>query len=97
VIAIAAGLESGIGHAFDSLDQPFAIMLGGGAALYLFSEAMFRRVLGLGFVEGRLAAALFAAATIPLGTEVAAVLQMAALVAIFGVMVGVQERAVARA
>jgi low temperature requirement protein LtrA len=95
VIAVAAGLESGIGHAFDSLEQPFAIMLGGGAALYLFSEAMFRRVLGLGFVEGRLAAALFAAATIPLGTEIAAAVQMAALVAIFAAMVGLQERAVA--
>ena len=51
-------------------------------ALFLAADVVFRRVLGLGRSVHRAVAALLALATIPLGSEIAAVAQLAALVAI---------------
>jgi low temperature requirement protein LtrA len=85
VVLTAAGIKKGIGHAYDPLGTAEALVLGGGVALFLAADVAFRRVLGLGRSLHRAVAALLALATIPLGSEVAAVAQLAALVALLGV------------
>ena len=62
-----------------------ALVLGGGVALFLAADVGFRRVLGLGRSLHRAVAALLALATVPLGSEVAAVAQLAALVVVLAV------------
>ncbi len=54
-------------------------------ALFLAADVGFRRVLGLGRSLHRAVAALLALATVPLGSEVAAVAQLAALVVVLAV------------
>ena len=82
VVLAAAGIKKAIGHAYDPLETAQALVLGGGVALFLAADVAFRRVLGLGRSLHRAAAALLALATIPLGSEVAAVAQLAALVVV---------------
>ena len=85
VVLASAGIKKAIGHAYDPLETAQALVLGGGVALFLAADVAFRRVLGLGRSVHRTVAALLALATIPLGSEVAAVAQLAALVALLGV------------
>jgi low temperature requirement protein LtrA len=85
IVLAAAGIKKAIGHAYDPLETSDALVLGGGVALFLAADVGFRRVLGLGRSLHRAVAALLALATIPLGSEVAAVAQLAALVALLGV------------
>jgi low temperature requirement protein LtrA len=92
VIAMAATLKRASGHPFDDLSAAEALMLGGGAAAFLLGEALFRRTLALGRSRGRAIAAVAAAATIPLGTALAAVAQLAALVAVFVAMLLAETR-----
>jgi low temperature requirement protein LtrA len=80
IIALAAGLKDAIGHAFDPLDLAHALMLSGGAALFLAGDILFRRTLDLGPGRVRATAAALALATIPLGLWLSALLQLAALV-----------------
>ncbi len=82
VVLTAAGIKKGVGHAYDPLDAAEALVLGGGVALFLAADVAFRRVLGLGRAPHRTVAAVLALATVPLGTEVAAVAQVAALVVV---------------
>jgi low temperature requirement protein LtrA len=84
IIAVAAGLEHAIAHAFDSLSFARALTLGGGAALFFCADILFRAFLGLPFRAWRAVAALCAAATIPLGTETSAFVQLAVLVSAIG-------------
>jgi low temperature requirement protein LtrA len=83
VIAIATGLKQATGDAFDTLPDAKALALGGGAAIFLLGEALFRRTLGLGDAAMRALAAVVALATVPLGAEVAAAAEITALVALF--------------
>jgi low temperature requirement protein LtrA len=80
VIAMAAGVKDAIGHAFDPLDLAHALMLSGGAALFLAGDVLFRRTLHLGLATFRAGAAALALATIPLGLAVSALAQLTALV-----------------
>jgi low temperature requirement protein LtrA len=80
VITLAAGLKDAIGHAFDPLDLPHALLLSGGAALFLVADAGFRRVLHLGPTRLRLTAAALALATIPLCLATSALVQLTVLV-----------------
>ena len=82
VVLTAAGIKKAIGHAYDPLETAQALVLGGGVALFLAADVAFRRVLGLGRSLHRAVAALLALATVPLGSEVAAVAQLAALVVV---------------
>ena len=82
IIALASALESGIAHAGEELAFARALALAGGVACFLVGDALFRRTLRIGALRWRLAAAPLALATIPLGTEVSAVAQLAALVAV---------------
>jgi low temperature requirement protein LtrA len=97
IVCIAAGLERAIGHAFDPLSFALALSLGGGTALYLIGHALFRRVLGLPLHPWRALAALLALATIPLGTEVSALAQLATLVGTLGVCLAIEAMPQVRA
>ena len=81
VIALAAGLKKAVGAPYDPLDGWIAGELAAGVALFLACDVGFRRTLGIPAGGARLAAAAAAVATIPLGTELAAVAQVAALAA----------------
>jgi low temperature requirement protein LtrA len=92
IVATAAGLEKAIGHPFDELDFARSLQLAGGVAVFLAGIIAFRLILGLGSVAWRVAAALAALATIPLGTAGSATLQIAALVAIMVVALTLERR-----
>ncbi|WP_196809040.1 low temperature requirement protein A [Conexibacter woesei] len=80
IVFVAVGLKSATGHAYDASSTGEAAVLAGGAALFLAGDVWFRRVLRIGAGTGRRAvAAVVVLATIPLGTEVAAIAQVAAL------------------
>ena len=93
IIALASALEIGIAHPGDPLAFARALALGGGVASFLAGDALFRRALEIGELRWRLAAAPLALATIPLGTEVSAVTQLAALVAVLLVCLMLEARA----
>jgi low temperature requirement protein LtrA len=82
IIALASALEQAIAHPGEPLAFARALALGGGVACFLAGDALFRRTLSIGELRWRLAAAPLALAAIPLGTEVSAVTQLAALVAV---------------
>jgi low temperature requirement protein LtrA len=86
VIAIAATEKEATGHVFDPLDFEPALLLALGLSVFLVGEVLFRRTLGIDRGSLRLAAAVLAPATIPIGTEVSAFAQLAALVALLLVM-----------
>ena len=81
-MAVAAAVHEATGHAFHELETARAITLAGGVATYLVGDVLFRQVLGIGRGHWRLACALVVLATIPLGTQVAAAAQIAAVVAL---------------
>lgn len=82
VIAIAAAEKRATGHGFAHLHGALALALGGGVAVFLAGDVLFRRSLGLGPLRPRLITAALALATVPLGIYVAATLQVGALVAL---------------
>jgi low temperature requirement protein LtrA len=82
IVAVAAGLKKAIGDPYDPLDTWIAVELAVGAALFVASEVGFRRTLGIPRSGFRLVAAGAALATLPLGTELAATAQIAAIAAI---------------
>jgi low temperature requirement protein LtrA len=90
IVCIAAGLEHAIGHAFDPLSFARALELSGGAALYLAGHAFFRWVLHLSFKPWRALALLLALATVPLGTETSALVQLTVLVAALGACIAAE-------
>jgi low temperature requirement protein LtrA len=82
IVAIAAGLKKAVGDPYDPLDGLIAVELAVGTALFLISEVGFRRTLGIGRSGLRIAAAVAALATIPLGTELDAKAEIGALAGI---------------
>jgi low temperature requirement protein LtrA len=80
IVADAAALEKAIAHAFDPLDFARALALGGGSAAFFAGDILFRRSLGIRHSPWRILAVALALATIPLGTEGSALVQLAALV-----------------
>jgi low temperature requirement protein LtrA len=90
IVCDAAALERAIGHAYDPLDFARALALGGGTTLYLIGHAFFRRTLKLPMRPGRALAAVLALATIPLGTEVSALAQLAALAGGVGICLALE-------
>jgi low temperature requirement protein LtrA len=84
IVAIAAGLKTVIGHSSDTVGLAQALFLAGGLAAFLLGDAMFRRTLRIGTARWRAGAALVALATVPLGTAVAGVVQLAVLVLVVG-------------
>ena len=94
---VAVGLKKATGHGFHELTGAEAAALGAGAAVFLLGDVWFRSVLRLGRSRWRLVAALGALATIPLGSAVAAVVQLAALVALLAAALAAELRAPIRA
>ena len=92
IIALAAGLKDAIGHAFDPLDLAHALMLSGGAALFLAGDVLFRRTLRIGPGRIRAGAAALALATIPLGLTTSAIIQMTALVLVLAGSLATETR-----
>jgi low temperature requirement protein LtrA len=80
IIATAAALKKATGHPFDHLHTPQALLLAGGVAIFMFGDVLFRRTLAIGTGALRAATGIAALATIPLGLEVSAAAQIAALV-----------------
>jgi low temperature requirement protein LtrA len=93
VIAIAAALRHAIGHASEDLSTQQALLLGGGAALFLLGDVFYRVTLGLGRGPWRLVAAALALATIPLGLGASAVAQLGALVALLAGALAAEQAA----
>jgi low temperature requirement protein LtrA len=90
IVCLAAALEQAIAHASDELSFARALALGGGVALYLIGHALFRWILGLSFRPWRALAAVLALATIPLGTEASALVQLAVLVCALGICLAIE-------
>jgi low temperature requirement protein LtrA len=86
VIAIAAAEKTVVAHPLDALDIAPAVALGGGVAVFLAGDALFRRSLAIGPGGARAGAAVLALVTIPLALAVA-VLQLVALVAVLAALV----------
>ena len=97
IVAIAATEKEATGHVFDALDFEPALGLAAGLSIFLIGDVFFRRTLGLGRGGARLAAAALAPAAIPLGTELSAFAELAALVALLVVTLGGEARAAATA
>lgn len=91
IVVLAAGVKQVIGHAFASLRPAQALALGGGVALFLVGDLVYRRVLRLGPSWYRLACLVGALATVPLGL-VYGVAQLGALIVIMAVPLSLEER-----
>jgi low temperature requirement protein LtrA len=96
IIALASALEQAIGHPGDPLSFARSLALGGGVALFLAADVLFRRVLGLGRSIQRGLAAVLALATVVIGNGIAASAQIAALVAILAAALATEGATVRR-
>jgi low temperature requirement protein LtrA len=92
VVALAAGVKKSIGHAFEPLNLPLALLLGGGVALYLVGDALFRLSLRMAPAWFRAAAGLVALASVALGLLAGAVAQLAFLVALLAALILLETR-----
>ena len=86
VVILAAGLALTIAAVDVRTTLEIAALLGGGAAVYLAGDVLFRWKLGIEPRRYRVAAIPFLLATIPLGSGVSG---MAQIIAVIGVFVGV--------
>jgi low temperature requirement protein LtrA len=91
IVAIAAALKTLIGHASAPVGLAPALFLSGGLALFLVGDVVFRAVLRIGPGRWRGAAAVLALVSVPLGTEIAGVLQLAAVVLVLGGAIAVER------
>jgi len=91
IVAVAAALKSVIGHASDTVGLAQALFLSGGLATFLLGDVIFRAVLRIGPGRWRGAAAAVALAAVPLGTEVAGVVQLAGLVLVLGAAIALER------
>ncbi len=89
IVAVAAGVKKATAHAFGHVNLAQAIALGGGVALFLAGDLIFRRILRLGRPGYRIVALAGALASIPLGLVVAAG-QLAVLVVVVAVPLSIE-------
>jgi low temperature requirement protein LtrA len=89
IVAVAAGAKKATAHAFGHVSLAQAMALGGGVALFLAGDLVFRRILRLGRPGYRLVALAGALASIPLGLVVAAG-QLAVLVIVMVVPLSIE-------
>lgn len=93
IVVAAAGVEGVITNVVRPAPGATAWRLAAGVAVYLVGEVVFRRLLRLGPVRGRLVAAALAAATAPVGLAVGYVTQLTLLVLLLTGMLAVEPRA----
>ncbi len=96
IVAMASALELAIAHPADSLSTAHSLALGGGAALFLLGDALFRRTLRIGASGWRLGAAALAAATVPLGSDLSAIAELGGLVVILAASLALERSYAAR-
>src|SRR5262249_6249395 len=82
VVAVAAGVKKAIAAPFADLPLAPGLALSGGVALFLASEVVFRRVLGIGRSGDRVLATAAALATAPLGMLLTAAGQLGVLLVV---------------
>jgi low temperature requirement protein LtrA len=97
IIAVASALEQAIAHPGNSLSFARSLALGGGVALFMVGDSLFRRTLRIGEARWRLAAAALALATVLLGPEIAAVAELGALFIVVAVCLALEPAASGRA
>ncbi len=93
IVALATGVRLTIGNAAQPHPAGQALALGGGTALFLAGNAMFRRALRIGPGWLRLGTAVFAVATTALGATVAIEAQLAVLLAGLVAMLAAEQAA----
>jgi low temperature requirement protein LtrA len=91
IMVVCVGIKKTIGHAGEHLYLSGALALGGGAAIFLVGQVLFRHRMRIGPVRWRVIAAVLALATVPVGLWLA-IAQVAALVVVFGVLLTVEEK-----
>lgn len=82
IIVLAAGIKGVVAHPADHAEPHVAWCLGGGLALYLAGDVLFRRLMGLGPGRLRLLAAVGALLTVPLALAAGGLVQLGACVAL---------------
>ena len=82
LVLVAAGLHEVVHHPGHHLTARFAVTMAAGVGVYLLGEAMFRHRLGVGPVGLLTITALACLATVPLGTAVSGLAQLAGLAAV---------------
>jgi low temperature requirement protein LtrA len=89
IICVAAGVKKAIGHAYGHVSLAQALALGGGVAVFLAGDLLFRRILAIGRPGYRLVALVGALASVPLGLVVAAG-QIAMLLVVLAVPLSIE-------
>jgi low temperature requirement protein LtrA len=95
IVLVAAGVKKTIAHSAGHLSMPQTLLLAGGVACYLGSDAVFRRVLHISVIRYRAGAAVVALATVPLGLWFG-VAQLAGLFLVIGGMLAIEARGTGR-
>jgi low temperature requirement protein LtrA len=96
VILLATGAKPAVAHPTTTTTLPQAAALAAGAALFLVANTAIRRTLGLAPEGPRLVAAALVLATVPLGTDVSPLAQVAATAALLAAAFRYEERTAAR-
>lgn len=91
IVVFAAGVKKAVHYSEESVYLSQALLLGGGVAIFLLADALFRRILRIGAVRYRVLGAVAALVTVPLGLKFT-IAQMVALVAILGVVIATERR-----
>ncbi len=95
VVLVAAGVKKLLAHPYGHVDSAQALALGGGVALFLAGDLLFRRVLRLGRPWYRLACLAVALASVALG-PVRAVAQLVLIVLVLMGLLALEGTPVAR-
>ncbi|MCX5211487.1 low temperature requirement protein A [Kitasatospora sp. NBC_00240] len=91
VLLFAAGVKSAVGHPGNPVTLSQAAALAAGVALFLAANAAVRRTFGLTPLLPRLVAAAALTVTVPLGTGVSALAQVAATAGVLAAAFGYEE------
>ncbi|MFJ2579944.1 low temperature requirement protein A [Kitasatospora aureofaciens] len=92
ILLFAAGVKSAVAHPGAPITLPQAAALAGGIALYLVVNTAIRRTFGLTPNLPRLLAAALLTATVPLGTTVSALAQVAVTAAVLAATFAYEAR-----
>lgn len=91
IVVVAAGIKKATENADGHLEPSYALLLGGGLTVFLLGDVAFRRSLGIGSARFRIAGAVLAPATVPIGA-VSTIAQLAAVVVLLLAMLVVEFR-----
>ena len=91
VVLFAAGVKKATLHAAEHVHLSQALLLGGGVAVFLLADVWFRRVLRIGVLRWRIAGALLALLTVPLGLKYT-LEQMLALAVVLGLVLVAEKK-----